>query len=290
MSPEIYHLIRRIQIHTTRLAQSLLAGSYRSAFKGKGMEFEEVRDYQPGDEIRSIDWKVTARMGHPYIKVFKEERQLTVMLVVDISASTRFGSNNMLKREFIAEIGALLAFSAIKNNDNVGLILFSDQVEKYIPPRTNLRHVLRIIRDLLLFVPKHSGTNVGEALAFLGKVEIKPGICFLLSDFLCPDFHRQAELIALKHDLIGVHIADPYEKQLPSWSSILVTDLETNQETLVNGTQESIKRNLYEAFQQQLETNKLLFHKLGAGFISLETDRPYVPIIQNFLKNRSRHF
>ncbi len=289
MSPEVFHLIHRIQILTAKLAQNLLSGFYRSAFKGKGMEFEEAREYQSGDDLRSIDWKVTARMNHPYVKVFREERELTVMLMVDISASTRFGSKHKGKKDLIVEIGALLAFSAVKNNDNVGLILFSDRIEKYIPPRKSLRHIIRVIRELVIFHPQDTGTDVSEALNFLGKVQAKPCICFLISDFQCGDFSRQAELISIKHDLIGISITDPFEVVLPNVSLVELEDFESNRHLVLDSASSESQQFATQAAEKRIAACKKLFQNIGAGFIDLRTDAPYLSVIQNFLKQRSQH-
>lgn len=287
MSPEIVSLIRRIEIYTTRLAQDILAGMYRSAFKGRGMEFEEVREYQQGDDIRSVDWAVTARMNHPYVKVFREERELTVMLLVDMSASSRFGSKSKLKRDLITEIGALLAFSAIKNNDKVGLILFTDEVEKYLPPRTTSRHVLHVIRELLVFEPKHQKTNISAALAFLGNIQTKSCVCFLISDFIGPDFQHDAELIAIKHDLIGIGISDPNEIDLPHLRLLTLQDLESDVSAIIDTSNKTTRKSFRTSQEQRLEQTKHLFQKIGADFIDIRTDKPYLHILQNFLKMRS---
>lgn len=289
MSPEISNLIRRIEIQTTQLAKDILAGTYRSAFKGRGIEFEETREYQPGDEVRSIDWPVTARMNHPYVKVFREERELTVMLLVDMSASWQFGSGKKTKKEIISEIGALLAFSAIKNSDKVGMIFFTDRVEKYFPPRKTARHVLRLIRELLTFKPTHQGTNISEALSYLGKVEIKPGICFLISDFISPDFEHQATLISLKHDLVGISVTDPIENNLPNLRLATLHDLENPRGAIIDTSNTNTEKQYKENAEQRIETVKHLFQKLGAGFIDIRTDKSYVTPIRNFFKMRSRH-
>ncbi len=280
------HLIRRIQIQTTRLAQDILGGAYRSAFKGKGIEFEEVRSYEPGDEIRSIDWKVTARRGQPYVKVFKEERELTVMLIVDVSASCYFGSREVSKKEWMAEIAALLAFSAIKNNDKIGLLLFSDKIEKYIPPANTTRHVLKVIRELLLINPQHASTNINVALKFIGKIQKKSTVCFLLSDFLCEEFEEEAKRIALKHDLIGLSILDSYDKRLPQNGIMDFRDLETLETKTVST--ETASQFFQKKMEKKLIELRHLFHKIGADFLELTTDQPYLPLIQQFFKNRVR--
>lgn len=288
ISQSVYKKIHRIQIISTQLASDVLAGAYRSAFKGIGIEFEEVREYQPGDDVRSIDWNVTARMNHPYIKIFREERELTVLLVVDVSASLRFGSRNRLKSELIAEIGAALAFSAIKNHDKVGLILFSDIIEKYVPPGKGVRHVLRIIRELLVFEPKQRGSDVKQALSFLGNVQRRAGICFLLSDFLCSDYAHEAALIARKHDLISICITDPYENRFPGIPLVALRDLETQQSALLDTSAASLQDQYNKTSVQRIQQNKTLMNKLNAGFIEVRTDKPYMLPLRKFFKLRER--
>jgi uncharacterized protein (DUF58 family) len=284
----LYKKIRRIQILSTQLATDVLAGAYRSAFKGLGMEFEDVREYQPGDDIRSIDWNVTARMSHPYIKKFREERELTVILVVDVSASLHFGSRDQLKSEVIAEIGAALAFSAIKNHDKVGLILFSEIIEKYVPPGKGVRHVLRIIRELLAFKPKQNGSNLKGALAFLGSVQRKAGICFVLSDFLCSDYAHEAALIARKHDLISICLTDPYEGTFPKIPLVSLTDLETQETGLLDTSSDQIQNQYTEKALLRIKKNKQLMHRLNAGFIEVHTDKSYMLALRKFFKLRER--
>jgi|688.fasta_scaffold02929_12 uncharacterized protein (DUF58 family) len=288
MAPEIGRLIRRIEIRTTQLAKDILAGIYRSAFKGKGMEFEEVREYQQGDDIRSIDWSVTARMNHPYVKVFREERELTVWLLIDLSASSRYGSKNKLKLDLICEISALIAFSAIKNNDRVGMILFTDKVEHYYPPRNTSRHVLRLIRDLLIYQPKDSKTNIAAALSFLGKIQAKSSVCFVISDFLSPDFQHDAQLIAIKHDLIGVGITDPSEIDLPQLHLVHLQDLERPLGEIINTSNASLRTHFRSSADQRLAQTQHLLRKIGADFVDIRTDQPYVPVLKNFFRVRSK--
>lgn len=284
---EVLDTIRRIQILSNQLAKDVFSGAYRSAFKGKGMEFEEVREYQPGDDIRTIDWNVTARMNHPYVKNFREERDLTVILLVDVSASSRFGSVE-LKKRFIADLGAVLAFSAIKNNDRVGLILFSDIVEKYIPPRKGTRHVLRVIRDLLLFVPQHKGSNLKAALSFLGKVQVHSSICFIISDFFFNDYSHEASLVSQKHDLIGLCIIDPAELSLGDFGLVALTDLESGKGELIDSESDEVKTAFQKLSSQCIASHRKKMLKSGADFIELRTDRSYIPILQNFFRMRHR--
>lgn len=285
--PSLSKTIRQIQFLSTHLAEDVLAGAYRSAFKGRGMEFEEVREYQPGDEVRSIDWNVTARMNRPYVKNFREERDLTVHLLVDVSASTRFGSHYGLKSTLIAEIGAVLAFSAIKNNDRIGLILFTDEVEKYIPPRKGTRHVLRLIRELLAFKPQRKGSDVGKALAFFGKVQRKVSICFLLSDFICPDYAHEAAIVALHHDLVALYIRDAQEKAFPNIGLAQLSDLETGKEAFIDTSSHALQQSVKEKSANDLLHHKQLIKKLGAGFIEIATDQPFMRPLRMFFKMRS---
>jgi len=288
VSQDILKKIRRIQIVTTQLANDVLAGAYRSAFKGKGMEFEEVREYQPGDEVRSIDWNVTARMNHPYIKTFREERDLTVLLVIDVSASSYFGSHYERKSTLMAEIGGVLAFSAIKNNDKIGLLLFSDVVEKYIPPRKGIRHVLRVIRELLIFQPKHKGSNLGDALAFLGKVQNKRSICFLISDFLCPDYRQEAALIASKHDLIAIRICDPYENTFPELGLLHAADLETNESGIIDTSSSELQHRYTKEADEEKRAFESLMKKMGADYMEISTDKSYINVLKKFFKIREK--
>lgn len=231
---ELARQIRFIQIYTRRVVDDILAGEYQSVFKGRGMEFDEVREYQPGDDVRLIDWNVTARSGHPFVKRYVEERELTVLLAVDISASGSFGSVRKRKSEVAAELCSLLAFSAIRNNDKVGLLLFSQQVERFIPPRKGASHVLRIIREVLGFQPQGQGTDIGLALDYLGRVLHKRAVVFLLSDFLAADFAKPLGLLARRHDLIGISITDRRELALPSLGLLHLVDAESGRTRLVD--------------------------------------------------------
>ena len=289
VSTDVIKRIRRIHIATTRLVEDMMSGAYRSAFKGNGMEFEEVREYVPGDDIRSIDWHVTARMNHPFVKIYREERELTVMLVVDVSASSRFGTVNRKKSELIAEVGAVLAFSAIKNQDKVGLILFSDQVEKYVPPRKGVRHVLRVIRELLVFEPKRNGTNISAALAFLSKVQKKSAVCFLISDFLSPrDDSHEIRLASNHHDLIAIDVTDPSELSAPNMEMMNIRDLETGELTLVDTSFPQVQKHFAEQAHQRSEKLKSLMYQLGSGVLELSTDKPYAVAIRKYFKDREK--
>lgn len=282
-SAALFKRIRRIQIQTTRDVDDLFAGIYRSSFKGQGLEFEEVRAYLPGDDIRYIDWNVTARHQEPYVKSFREERELTVMLAVDISASTRYSHTDKMKSELIAEIGALLAFSAIKNLDKVGLLLFSSEIELFVAPKKGTRHVLRIIRELLEFQPKHKGTNVTKALSFLGKLR-RRSICFLLSDFLSQEnCAHEIKLLAQKDDLIAIELADQYESHFPAMGIVNLKDAETGAVHTVDATSEL---HLHADAVRQKWKEQFIF--AGASTIAIDTERSYVAALRKFFKTRRK--
>jgi uncharacterized protein (DUF58 family) len=280
--------IRRIHIQMEHLATDVLAGAWRSVFKGRGMEFEEVREYQVGDEIRSIDWNVTARMNHPYIKQYREERDLTIMLLVDISSSTRFGTRNRSKGDLIAEIGAIISFTAIKNNDKVGLILFSEDIELYIPPKKGLRHVLRVIRELLSYTPRKKGTNMADALKFLGTVHSRSCVAFILSDFMCGDFSKELAVLAKEHDCIAIEINDPAETILPDIGLANVSDLETGETQIIDTSDGKIRSYFQNVTVQRGLYLKGLMTQTGAGFISVRTDQPYIANLRKFFKLRQK--
>ena len=308
---EILKKIRQIEIRTNRLVTESLAGQYHSVFKGQGMNFEEVREYQPGDEVRSIDWNVTARMNHPFIKKFVEERELTLMLTVDVSASGRFGSRDQSKRELAAEIASVLAFSAIRNNDKVGLILFSDEVEKFIPPRKGRRHVLRVIREVLFFEPQGRGTDLDGALEFLLRVTPHKAIAVIISDFLGsaaapagpaakirsgdlpPDSLASISQPMLRHanrrhDVVAVHITDPYELQLPALGRLVLQDAETGEIVEVN-TADARTRGAFAKRQERAQNDLArLFRSAGVDAIQLRTDQPYAAELGRFFETREK--
>lgn len=290
LSQDLFKKIHRIHIQTTHLANDILAGAYRSAFKGKGMEFEEVREYQQGDDVRSIDWNVTARMDRPYVKNFREERELSVILAVDVSASTYFGSGESLKSDLIAEIAAVLAFSAIKNQDKVALLLFSDRVEKYFPPQKGTRHVLRIIRELLTYKPQPRSTNISEALAFLGKVLNRSSVCFLISDFICDDFYHEASLAAKRYDLVPIAIVDSAEKAFPKMDLVTFADLETGVSLLIDTSSNAVQAKLKKSTEERLSTLKKRMEKLGTELCIIDTNRPYMPQLKKYLMLRLKKF
>jgi uncharacterized protein (DUF58 family) len=308
---EILKKIRQIEIRTNRLVSETLAGQYHSVFKGQGMNFEEVREYQPGDEVRSIDWNVTARMNHPFIKKFVEERELTLMLVVDVSASGLFGSRAQSKRELAAEIASVLAFSAIRNNDKVGLILFSEEVEKFIPPRKGRRHVLRVIREVLFFEPQHRGTDLNGALEFLLRVTPHKAIAVIISDFigsppgpenrggkarpqlmllesLAQAAHPLLRHANRRHDVVAVHITDPYELQLPALGRLVLQDAETGEIVEIN-TGDLRKRKAFAERQAKVQNDLArLFRSAGIDAIQLRTDQPYAAELGRFFETREK--
>jgi uncharacterized protein (DUF58 family) len=283
---EAFRQIRQLQIKALRHVDDLFAGIYRSAFKGKGLEFEDVREYQPGDDIRTIDWNVTARSQHPFVKNFREERELTVMLAVDISASSQFSHTERLKSEMIAELAALLAFSAIKNQDKVGLLLFTNEIELYLKPRKGVRHVLRVIRELLYFTPQHQGTDLSKALSFLGHVQRKRAICFLISDFLTGDFGWQAALIAQRHELIAFHIFDTYEKKFSPQGLFTLHDLETHEQAIVDTADPLVQQHFQQKTQEQELAIKHLFESKGADYMAMHTGESSSQVLQRFFRLR----
>jgi uncharacterized protein (DUF58 family) len=285
---EVIKKIRRIQITTNRLVNESLAGEYHSVFKGRGMEFDEVREYQHGDDIRSIDWNVTSRAGRPFVKRYVEERELTVMLLVDTSASGAFGSERKTKGEITAEISALLAFSAIKNNDRVGAILFTDQIEKFIPPRRGSTHVLRVIRELLYHKPRHRGTNIRCALDHLNLVLNKHAVVFLISDFLDQGFEQSLKVANRKHDVVIIRIVDPREQSLPDVGILELRDSETGEIVCIDTSLASI-RDLYEANWQRNRAELIrLFQSSRIDHVTIQTIGQYDIPLTRFFEERAR--
>ncbi len=283
---KILQKVRRIEIKTRGLVNDLFGGEYHSIFKGRGMTFSEVREYNPGDDIRLIDWNVTARTGSPFVKVFEEERELTVFLVVDISASGEFGSGSQLKRDYGAEVASVLGFSAIKNNDKVGLILFSDRVEKYIIPKKGKSHVLRVIRELLYTVPKGSKTSIKVALDYLLKVAKRKCVVFLISDFLDDSYLRSLKIANKKHDLITIQLLDPAELELPDMGLLKVEDPETGETLWIDtSSQKSMKQLRKEIGIKQSNFRKEI-KKSGIDLISISTDEDFVDPLMSFFKSR----
>ena len=290
ISEELAKKIRILQITTRKVVNDVLAGEYGSVFRGRGMEFDEVREYMPGDEIRTIDWNVTARTGTPFVKRFVEERELTVMFVVDLSASGEFGSVRKLKNEVAAEFCSLLAFSAVKNNDKVGLIVFTDQIEMYIPPKKGTQHVLRVIRELLNFKPRQASTDIEGALDFLGKVTKKRSVVFLVSDFQAEGFEKPMRVIGKRHDLIAVTVVDPREVRLPNVGLVELEDAETGEIVLVDTGSAGIRKRFERLGREQSARFRELFSSMGVDQIEVMTDRDYVPNLVRFFRARERRY
>ncbi|MDQ6860361.1 MAG: DUF58 domain-containing protein [Verrucomicrobiota bacterium] len=285
---EILKKIRALEIKTRGLVQTVFAGDYHSVFKGRGMNFDEVREYQPGDEIRAIDWNVTARLGTAFVKKFTEERELTVMLVVDVSASGNFGSVSQSKRELAAEVACLLAFSAIRNNDKVGLLLFTDQVELYIPAKKGRSHTLRLIREILFFQPQSRGTNAALALQYINKVLTRRAVMFFISDFQTGDFSRELAVSGRRHDFIAVHVQDEREKVIPNIGIITLEDAETGEQVEINTASSSTRTHFRELAEAQAADLKRTLHRNNIDTILLETGEDYLPGLRAFFKQRER--
>ena len=285
---EILRKIRRLELRTRRLVESSFAGQYQSVFKGRGMNFEEVRPYSPGDEIRAIDWNVTARTGEPYIKKFTEEREMTVMIVLDVSASGDFGSVRESKREMAAEVASILAFSAIHNNDKVGLLLFSDRVELFIPPKKGRLHILRLIREMLFFSPKGRGTDLAGALEYMNKVITRRAVVFVISDFLTGDFSRPLTVSARRHDMVALTVVDPAEEALPDVGVILLEDPETGEQIEVDTSRRAITGHYERLAGERAKELGTLFGSRGVDMVQLRTDKDYLPVLRSFFDRRGR--
>ena len=283
---DILQKVRKIEIKTRRLSDHIFSGEYHTSFKGKGMSFAEVRQYQYGDDIRAIDWNVTARYNEPFVKVFEEERELTLMLMVDISGSQDFGSSNDFKRDIVTEIAATLAFSATTNNDKIGLILFSDQIELFIPPKKGKSHILRIIRELIQFQPKSNKTNIGQAFEYLSKVMKKKAIVFVLSDFMTKDYDRILRIAAKRHDVTGIKVFDKREQDLTNIGYVLMQDAESGEAHYVNTTNADVRKAYSNHYQELDEYFTKRFTKSGAGVIKTSTDDNYVKKLLAYFKAR----
>lgn len=283
---ELLKKVRKIEIKTRRLSDHIFGGEYHSTFKGRGMTFSEVRQYQFGDDVRTIDWNVTARYNEPYVKVFEEERELTMMLMVDVSGSELFGTSQQFKKEVITEISATLAFSALQNNDKVGLILFSDEMELFIPPKKGKSHVLRIIRELLEFKPKSSRTNITEALKFLTNVMKKKAIVFVLSDFIANDYDNTLRIIGNKHDVTGIRIYDEREESIPNLGMVQMEDAETGTLQLVNTRSKRVRNAYAEFHKERVDYFQNSFTKSGCGVINCRVDESYVKKLLGYFKRR----
>lgn len=290
---EILQKIRRIEIQTRNLVNDVFSGEYHSVFRGRGMEFSEVREYQPGDSIRTIDWNVTARTGHPFVKKYVEERELTVILMVDASSSGEFGTCRKTKREISAEISALLAFSAIKNNDRVGLIIFTDQVEKFVPPKKGSKHVLRVIRELLYFRPHGRGTDIAAALDYLNRLTRRKAVVFLISDFLCSGYERALRVTNKRHDLVAISITDPREQTLPNVGFVELEDAETGERILRDTSDRSFRQSFTESNARLSRERARQFAAMNVDAVNISldmTEDPYLLPLMQFFKMRAKKF
>lgn len=283
---EILKKVRKIEIKTRRLSDHIFSGEYHTSFKGRGMTFSEVRQYQFGDDVRAIDWNVTARYNEPYIKVFEEERELTMMLMADVSGSESFGSKNSFKKDIVTEIAATMAFSATKNNDKIGLILFSDQIELYIPPKKGKSHVLRIIRELIEFQPKSHKTDVSQALRLLSGVLKKKAIVFLISDFITDGYEHTLKIAAKRHDITGVRVYDPREEEMPNIGMVNMTDAETGENMLVNTGSKAVRAQYGQYYKDRVQYFRETFSRCGAGALSTRVDESYVTKLLGYFKSR----
>lgn len=285
---ELLKKVRKIEIKTKGLSKHIFSGEYHSAFKGRGMSFSEVRDYTYGDDVRNIDWNVTARTGDTSIKVFEEERELTVMLLIDVSASSLFGTSGQFKSELITEIAAVIAFSATTNNDKVGAILFSDKIEKYIPPKKGRKTILRIIRDLITHETENQGTDLKKALEYLNNIQKKRAIVFVLSDFIDDGYEQALNIASRRHDIVGLHIFDKSEKEIPNVGLLRVKDAETGSERIVDTSIASVRNRYSKWFAGHEDRFKTLFKKSGSDVVSIQTDQDYVKALLKFFKKRGR--
>ena len=283
---ELLIKVRKVEIKTKRLSNNIFGGEYHSTFKGRGMTFSEVRGYEFGDDVRSIDWNVTARYNAPFVKVFEEERELTLMLMVDISGSKFFGTDNDLKKNIATEISATLAFSAIQNNDKVGLILFTDNVELYIPPAKGRTHILRIIRELIEFKPKSKRTDISTALEFFSNVTSKKSIAFLLSDFISKDYQKALSIASKKHDLTGIRIYDKFEEEMPNLGLIPMIDQETDKVEFIDTGSKDVRKNFKINSLKMRDEFETTFKRNGSGTINCRTDQSYVKLLLGYFKNR----
>lgn len=287
LNKELIKRIRRLEITTRKVVSALLAGAYHSVFKGRGMAFSEVRQYHPGDEVRTIDWNVTARMNDAYVKVFTEERELTVMLVVDVSASEEFGSKRS-KAEVAAEVVAQIAFSAIANSDRVGLVLFSDQIEKVVPPRKGRKHVLRVVSDILSYKPKGKGTNLAAGLTWLSHAARRKTVTFLISDFLTQGYEQSMRIVSRKHDLVPVVVFDPFEEMFPSLGLAELEDPETGERWLIDTANPRIRGRFAQEMKKRREERTRLFRKLQLDHVELKAGEDHSLALQRFFKARAR--
>ncbi len=288
ISKEVLKKVRRIEISTRGLVNDVFSGQYHSVFKGRGMDFSEVREYQFGDDIRTIDWNVTARTGHPFVKVFEEERELTIMLLVDVSSSNDFGTADRMKGEVAVEICALLAFSAIKNNDKVGLVIFSDRIEKFVPPRKGRQHALRVIRELLYHQPQNTGTDIGLALEYVNRVVRRHSVTFLVSDFFDKGFERALRVANRRHDVIAIRVSDRRETEIPSVGLIELEDTETGERLLLNSSDAGFRSLFSQEMGQANSRLEKTFKSTKVDYIQIWADQPYDAPLIKFFKKRAR--
>lgn len=287
---EMLKKVQALEIQLKSLVNDIFSGEYHSVFKGRGMEFAEVREYSPGDDIRSIDWNVTARLGFPYVKKFTEERELTVVLAVDLSASGAFGSGSQFKRELATEVCSILAFSAVRNNDKVGCLLFSDEVELFIPPQKGRKHVLRVIRELLYFKPQGKGTNLGNAIQFLSRVLKRKAVVFLVSDFMDAEFETPISVVSRRHDVVPIVVTDALEEELPDAGLVELEDAETGEVRLVDSSNADVRAKFRRRAQRVRRWREKIFKKHAMDFITLRTDTPYVVPLMTFFKRRAARY
>lgn len=285
---DIIKKVRELEITSKKITAQLFTGEYHSAFKGKGMRFREVREYYHGDDVRFIDWNVSARYAHPFTKVFEEERELTVILLIDVSASSLFGTVHQNKKDLITEIGSVLTFSAINNNDKVGVIFFSDKIEKYIPPKKGKQHALYIVREMLTAIPKSNGTNIREALKTFQKSNNQKSIAFIMSDFIDENYEHLLRVLARRHDVIGVKVYDKMDSQLPDIGMIKVEDAENKKMQWLNTSDALVRYNYHQNFIDQSSLSKHIFKKAGADLLHIRTDEDYVKVLQKFFTRRKK--
>lgn len=287
---EILKKVKRIEIQTRGVVNDVFSGEYHSVFKGRGMEFSEVREYQLGDDVRTIDWNVTARMGRPFVKIFEEERELTVILLVDVSSSGEFGTVQQMKGEIAAEICALLAFSAIKNNDKVGLVIFTDEVEKFVAPKKGKSHVLRVVREILYHRPKGRGTDIGKALQFLSHITHRRAVVFLVSDFINTDYEKALQIANRRHDIIAISITDPRERELPNVGFIELEDAETGETYLLDTTDPAVRRDIAVRSNENALVREKLFRSIQVDHIDISTQQSYIEPLIRFFRMRAKRF
>ncbi len=287
---EILKKVKRIEITTRGMVNDVFSGEYHSVFKGRGMEFSEVREYQLGDDIRTIDWNVTARMGHPYVKIFEEERELTVMLLVDVSSSGNFGTYERMKGEIAIEICALLAFSAIKNNDKVGLIIFTDGIEKFIPPKKGKSHVLRVLRELLYHKPQGTQTDIANALEYLNRISKRRSVVFLVSDFINAGYEKALQIANRRHDMVAITVTDPRELKLPDVGFIELEDAETGEIVLLDTSYSEVRSVYAKQSSQDILSRNKLFKSINVDHIDIQTDKPYIEPLIKFFRMRAKRF